>query len=60
MARVQDVVCGMTVDTDIASHKSNYKDRTYYFCSPGCKTAFEGEPEKYVSNPAGGRENRND
>jgi len=50
----------MTVDTDIASHKSNYKDRTYYFCSPGCKTAFEGEPEKYVSNPAGGRENRND
>jgi Cu+-exporting ATPase len=26
---------------------------TYYFCSPGCKKAFEKEPEKYLGKKAG-------
>ena len=43
-----DPVCGMTVDEKTAQFKSDYKGTTYYFCSPGCKKAFDGEPEKYV------------
>jgi len=54
MAQVKDVVCGMTVDTETAQHKSEYRSATYYFCSPGCKTAFDKEPEKYVSQEASG------
>ncbi|MBM4425577.1 MAG: YHS domain-containing protein [Chloroflexi bacterium] len=27
---------------------SEYKGQTYYFCSLGCKKAFDKEPEKYV------------
>ena len=48
MAQVTDVVCGMTVDTATAKHKTEYQGKTYYFCSPGCKAAFEREPTKYV------------
>jgi Cu+-exporting ATPase len=38
----------MKVDEKTAKWKSNYKGKTYYFCAPGCKAAFEAEPEKYV------------
>jgi YHS domain-containing protein len=44
----KDPVCGMTVDEKTAQFKSDYKGTTYYFCSPGCKKTFDGEPEKYV------------
>ncbi len=53
MAQVKDVVCGMTVDTATAQHKSEYKGQTYYFCSPGCKTAFDKGPEKYLQSGQG-------
>jgi len=26
-----------------------YKGTTYYFCAPGCKAAFEKDPEKYLA-----------
>ncbi len=49
-----DPVCGMTVDEKTAQFKTDYKGTTYYFCSPGCKKAFESEPEKYLKGgPAG-------
>jgi len=38
----------MEVDEQKAADKSEYKGQTYYFCSPGCKKAFDKEPEKYV------------
>lgn len=38
----------MDVDEDKAPAKSEYQGRTYYFCAPGCKAAFERDPEKYV------------
>ena len=41
-------VCGMDVDEKSAAGKSEYQGQTYYFCSPGCKKAFDKEPEKYV------------
>jgi YHS domain-containing protein len=44
----KDPVCGMEVDPDRAAATAEYQGETYYFCSPGCKAAFEKEPEKYV------------
>jgi Cu+-exporting ATPase len=48
MAQVKDLVCGMTIDSETAQHKSEYQGQTYYFCAPGCKRAFDKEPEKYL------------
>ncbi len=44
-----DPVCGMEVDPGTEPPKSVYNGKTYYFCSPGCKRAFDKEPEKYVN-----------
>jgi Cu+-exporting ATPase len=38
----------MDIDPKTAAGKSEYQGQTYYFCSPGCKKAFDKEPEKYV------------
>ena len=43
-----DPVCGMEVDEKTATITSEYEGKTYYFCAPGCKTAFDKEPEKYL------------
>lgn len=43
-----DPVCKMTVDENTARFKTEYKGETYYFCAPGCKKAFEGNPEEYL------------
>lgn len=48
MAQVTDPVCGMTVDTTTAKNQSEYQGQSYYFCSPGCKKAFDKEPDKYL------------
>ena len=36
-----DPVCGMSVDEQSAAATSEYKGNTYYFCSKGCKVAFD-------------------
>lgn len=46
MAR--DPVCGMEVDEERTEYKSGYKGKVYYFCSAGCKEAFDGNPERFV------------
>ena len=43
-----DPVCGMEVDEATAQWTSEYQGETYYFCSLGCKTAFETEPAAYL------------
>lgn len=43
-----DPVCGMTVVESPTALKTDYKGTTYYFCAPGCKAAFEKDPEKYL------------
>lgn len=48
----KDPVCGMDVDPRTAAGQSDYQGQTYYFCSPGCKKAFDKEPEKYVGEHA--------
>ena len=45
MAR--DPVCGMDVNESQAAGKSDYKGKTFYFCSPSCKQKFDQNPEQY-------------
>lgn len=49
----KDLVCGMDVDEKTAPAKSEYKGQTYYFCAPGCKRAFDRDPERYLSGQSG-------
>ncbi|HOK58710.1 YHS domain-containing protein [Methanothrix sp.] len=44
-----DPVCKMEVDEGTAKFVSEYRGRKYYFCAPGCKKAFDKDPEKYLS-----------
>jgi len=44
----KDLVCGMQVDPAKAAGTSEYNGKTYYFCSKGCKTKFDGNPGQYV------------
>jgi YHS domain-containing protein len=44
----KDPVCGMEVDEATARHTAQYQGQTYYFCAPGCKKAFEADPQKYL------------
>ncbi|MEN3975849.1 heavy metal translocating P-type ATPase [Emcibacter sp. SYSU 3D8] len=46
---VKDPVCGMNVDPATAKHSAIHKGEAFHFCSAGCKTRFEGDPEKYLS-----------
>ncbi len=46
-ATVQDPVCHMDIDPATAAGSTTYKGQTYYFCSLGCKKAFEADPERY-------------
>jgi YHS domain-containing protein len=43
-----DPVCGMDVDEASAKHTAEFNGDTYYFCAPGCKKAFDAEPQKYL------------
>lgn len=52
MATATDPICLMEVDTDGPNGGASQHDgRTYYFCGPGCKVAFDRDPEGW----AGGR-----
>ena len=48
MATERDPVCGMQVDPAKAAAKSTYEGKTYYFCSAGCKNAFDANPRGFV------------
>ena len=53
MATTIDTICQMKVDTDNPpGGSSEYQETTYYFCSAGCKVAFEKDPESHLSGPA--------
>lgn len=39
----------MQIDERNAAGKVEHKGKTYYFCSAGCKTAFEQSPEAYAT-----------
>lgn len=44
----KDPVCGMDVDPKRAAATFEYEGKTYFFCAPGCKKAFERAPETYL------------
>jgi xanthine dehydrogenase accessory factor len=48
LAKAQDPVCGMAVDTSVATYVSEYRGKTFYFCCGGCQQAFDREPEVYA------------
>lgn len=43
-----DPVCGMTVREGPTALTLDYNGTKYYFCSPGCRRAFEKDPVKYL------------
>jgi len=50
-ALVKDAVCGMDVDEKLATaagRKSEYKGKTFCFCSDLCKKTFDKDPNKYA------------
>ena len=50
MATAIDPICKMDVDTgNPPGGQSEHEGTTYYFCAPGCKVAFDKEPEKYLA-----------
>ncbi len=51
----KDPVCGMKIDEKKAAAKSDYKGKTYHFCSISCKKAFDDNPAKFDEGfPRGG------
>jgi len=48
-----DPVCGMTVRVSDARHRAAHDGKTYYFCSAGCRNAFEKDPASFVAVPGG-------
>lgn len=49
----KDPVCGMMVKEEEEVAKSEYRGKTYYFCSNHCKMEFDKNPEKYVNDETG-------
>ncbi|MBR1210000.1 heavy metal translocating P-type ATPase [Bradyrhizobium sp. JYMT SZCCT0180] len=47
-AKVLDPVCGMTVDPATSKHRIDHQEKTFHFCSAGCKTKFAADPRKYL------------
>lgn len=43
-----DPVCLMDVDPQTARWTSQYNGRTYAFCAPACKKAFDRDPQAYA------------
>ena len=52
MANVIDPVCGMQIDDQQTAITSQFMNRTYYFCSLGCKQQFDNDPQQYAVQPA--------
>lgn len=52
MTKVKDPVCGMMIDTDTAAGHTDYKGKTFYFCSSDCLRQFEASPAQYAKESA--------
>lgn len=48
LGMVEDPVCGMQINMDTAPAQTEYNGEIYYFCSQGCKAAFDENPEQYL------------
>ena len=41
-------VCDMSVNVNNTTLTSEYKDREYALCGPGCKKKFDREPDQFA------------
>ena len=48
LGMIENPVCGMQINIDTAPARSEFRGEIYYFCSEGCKDAFEKNPEQYL------------
>ena len=48
-----DPVCGMTVEESPNALTFDYNEAMYYFCGPGCRSAFMKDTEKYLKTGPG-------
>ncbi len=48
MTKVFDPVCGMEINPGEAAGTSEFKGKTFYFCSPVCKEKFDAAPQKFI------------
>ncbi len=44
----KDPVCEMEMDEKKTKNRKSYRGKMYYFCSPTCRWAFEGNPQQFV------------
>ena len=44
-----DPVCGMKVDPHAGKPELAHADRLHHFCSPGCRTKFAADPDRYLT-----------
>ncbi|MGW9403762.1 XdhC family protein [Arthrobacter sp. NPDC055585] len=44
-----DPVCGMTVEIGAATPRADAGGVTSYFCCPGCRAAFQRDPDRYAA-----------
>jgi YHS domain-containing protein len=47
---VKDPVCGMEIQKDKAKATYEYKGKTYYFCTTGCKEKFAKDPDSFLKS----------
>jgi xanthine dehydrogenase accessory factor len=52
VAQVIDLVCGMSVVAEKSNRPYDFEGTTYYFCAPGCRTAFEKDPTSFINQEA--------
>jgi Cu+-exporting ATPase len=50
----RDPVCGMTVQVGSQTRHAEFQDKTFHFCSDGCRTRFKADPWFYASGRAAG------
>jgi len=48
MVQAIDPVCHMTVEVANARFSTEHDGTTYYFCAPGCQSAFEKDPASFL------------
>lgn len=46
--KVVDPVCDMEFKIEKAVTQTEYKGRTYYFCTEACKRQFDADPDRYA------------
>lgn len=49
MAMQTDPICGMQVDDQKATAKSQFQGANYFFCSEECRLKFDQQPQQYAA-----------